>query len=236
VGLPQPYPSGNAVPNFVVTGFQQTGGNASRIGRDGTFQGLDNLTWSSSGHAGKFGGDFRYMTGFRNNVYAAQRLGVYAVNNSITSSLIGNPFAAFLLGIPDKTQLNTVVQPDSDGIAHSFSFYVQDDWKITPRLTMNYGLRWEYHPMFWDRFLNSTNFLLDHSSIVNGKRVNGAAVISNEKAFGFLNPDFATSIGTTPILTAKQAEIPESLRFSGKNDFAPRVGFAWRPTADGKTV
>jgi hypothetical protein len=235
-GLPQPYPSGNAVPNFMITGFQQTGGNASRIGRDGTFQILDNLTWSSSGHSVKFGGDFRYMTGFRNNVYAAQRLGVYTFNNSVTSSLIGNPFAAFLLGIPDKTQLNTVIQPDSDGVAHSFAFYVQDDWKVTPRLTMNYGLRWEYHPMFWDRLLNSTNFLLDHNTIVNGKRVNGAVVISNDKAFSILNPDFATSIGNTPILTAKQAGIPESLRYSEKTDFAPRVGFAWRPTADGKTV
>jgi len=234
-GLP-PYPSGNAVPNFIITGFQQTGGNSSRLGRDATFQILDNLTWSSSGHAVKFGGDFRYMTGFRNNVYAPQRLGVYTFNNSVTSSLIGNPYAAFLLGIPDKTQLNTVIQPDSDGIAHSFAFYVQDDWKITPRLTMNYGLRWEYHPMFWDRLLNSTNFLQDYSSIVNGKRVNGAVVIPNDQAFSILNPDFATSIGNTPILTAKQAGIPESLRYSEKNDFAPRVGFAWRPTADGKTV
>jgi len=235
-GLPQPYPSGNAVPNFSITGFQQTGGNASRIGRDGTFQVLDNLTWSSSGHSVKFGGDFRYMTGFRNNVYAAQRLGVYTFNNSVTSSLIGNPFAAFLLGIPDKTQLNTVIQPDSDGYARAYAFYAQDDWKVTPRLTLNYGLRWEYHPMFLDRLLNSTNFLLDYSSIVNGKRVNGAAVIMNEKAFSILNPDFAASIGSTPILTAKQAGIPESLRFSGKDDIAPRIGFAWRPFGDGKTV
>jgi hypothetical protein len=234
-GLP-PYPSGNAVPNFSIAGFQQTGGNSSRIGRDGTMQILDNLTWNTSGHAVKFGGDFRYMTGFRNNVYAPQRLGVYTFNNSVTSSLIGNPFASFLLGIPDKTQLNTVIQPDSDGVAHSFAFYVQDDWKVTPRLTMNYGLRWEYHPMFWDRLLNGTNFLLDYSSIANGQRVNGAAVISNDEAFKILNPDFATSIGNTPILTAKQAGIPASLRFSEKNDFAPRAGFAWRPTADGKTV
>src|SRR6185295_8857709 len=125
---------------------------------------------------------------------------------------------------------------DSDGYARAYAFYVQDDWKVTPRLTLNYGLRWEYHPMFLDRFLNSTNFLLDYSSIVNGKRVDGAVVIMNDKALSILNPDFAASIGNTPILTAKQAGIPESLRVSEKNDFAPRVGFAWRSTADGKTV
>jgi hypothetical protein len=234
--LPQPYPAGNAVPNFIITGFQQTGGNASRVGRDGTFQVLDNLTWTNSGHTVKFGGDYRYLTGFRDNVYAAQRLGVYTFNNSVTSSIIGNPFAAFLLGIPDKTQLNTVIQPDSDGYAHAYAFYVQDDWKVTPRLTLNYGLRCEYHPMFIDRLLNSTNFLPDYSSIVDGKRVNGAVVIPNQEAFSILNPDFAASIGPTPILTATQAGIPESLRFSEKDDFGPRFGFAWRPFADGKTV
>jgi len=234
-GLP-PYPSGNAVPNFIIAGFQQTGGNASRIGREGTMQILDNLTWNTTGHSVKIGGDFRYMTGFANNVYAAQRLGVYTFNNSVTSSLIGNAFASFLLGIPDKTQLNTVIQPDSDGVAHSLAFYAQDDWKVTPRLTLNYGLRWEYHPMFWDRLLNASNFLLDYNSIVNGQRVNGAVVIYNQEAFKLLNPDFAASLGDTPILTAKQAGIPESLRYAQKNDFAPRFGFAWRATGDGKTV
>jgi hypothetical protein len=235
-GFP-PFPTeGNAVPDFNITGFQRTGGNASRVTHEGTIQILDNMTWTLPGHALKFGGDFRYMNGFTNNVYAAQRLGVYTFNNSVTSSLIGNAFASFLLGIPDKTQLNTVLQPDSDGVAHSFAFYVQDDWKVTPRLTLNYGLRWEYHPMFWDNLLNGTNFDPDYVSVVNGQRVNGAVVISNQDAFKILNPDFKTSIGNTPVITAAQDGIPESLRFSEKTDFAPRVGFAWRATGDGKTV
>jgi hypothetical protein len=235
VGLP-PYPSGNAVPNFMITGFQQTGGNASRISRQNTFQILDNLTWNRNGHSVKFGGDYRFMNGLSTNVYAAQRLGVYTFNNAVTGSLIGNPYGAFLLGIPDKTQLNTVVQPDSDGYAKAYAFYVQDDWKVTPRLTLNYGLRWEYHPMFDDRLINGTNFLPDYSSIVNGARINGAVVISNQEAFSILNADFASAIAPTPILTAAQAGIPESLRFSQKTDFSPRFGFAWRASADGKTV
>jgi hypothetical protein len=235
-GLPQPYPDGNAVPNFSITGFQQTGGNSSRISRQNTFQVLDNLTWNKARHSVKFGGDYRYMRGLSTNVYAPFRLGAYTFNNAVTSSLIGNPFGAFLLGIPDKTQLDTVNQPDSHGYAKAYAFYAQDDWKVTPRLTLNFGLRWEYHPMFDDHLLNGSNFLLDYSSVVDGRRINGAVVISNQKAFGILNSDFAEAIAPTPILTAAQAGIPESLRFSQKTDFSPRFGFAWRPLADGKLV
>jgi len=234
-GLP-PLPTTPAVPNFIVTGFQQTGGSAARISRQNTTQVIDNLTWTKSGHSVKFGGDYRFMNGLSTGVYGAQRMGVYTFNNAVTNSLIGNPYAAFLLGIPDKTQLNTVVQPDSDGYAKSYAVYVQDDWKVTSRLTLNYGLRWEYHPMFDDRLVNGTNFLRDYSSIVNGVRINGATVISNDAALAILNPDYAASTAPVPILTAAQAGIPESLRFSQKTDFAPRVGIAWRPFADGKTV
>jgi hypothetical protein len=249
VGIPQPYPTGNAVPNFNIAGFQQTGGTASSIGKNNTTQVLDNVTWTKGQHTLKFGGDFRRMTGYYGNVFASTRLGQYiyngastnlGVNGSAASStnppFIGNPFAAFLLGVPDTTRLATVLEPDSSGYSNHYAFFVQDDLKVTSKLTLNVGLRWEYHPMFQDHFLNVTNFLPDYTSIVNSQVVNGAVIIPNQRAFSILNPDFARSVAPTPILTAAQAGIPESLRFSQKTDFAPRFGFAWRPFANGKTV
>jgi hypothetical protein len=233
-GLPKPYPSGNAVPNFQISGFQATGGTASTYSRQSTKQVLDNITWTRGKHQLKFGGDYRYMLGLATNVYANLRLGQYVFDNSVTRNIVGAPYAAFLLGIPDSTRLNTVVQPDSDGWAQSYAVYGQDDWKVTSRLTINYGLRWEYHPMFNDHLGNATNFLDDYTSIVNGKRVNGAIVVPNTASLKILNADFAAATAPTPILTAAQAGIPESLRYSGKKDFAPRVGFAWR--VGGKTV
>ena len=231
-----PYPRASVVPNFSITGFQATGGSASSFGRQGTVQFIDNLTWNGAGHALKIGGDFRYLTGYSSDVFASTQLGTYTFNNSITSPLVGNAFASFLLGIPDKTQLATVIQPDSDGVAKSYGFYVQDDWKLMAKLTLNYGLRYEYHPMFWDRLLNGTNLDPNYVSIVNGKRVNGAVILQNKDAYKILNPDFARSIGGIPIMTAAQDGLPDSMRFSQKTDFLPRFGFAYRPDGSGKTV
>jgi len=237
VNIPSPpAPNVNVVPNYNIAGFQTTANGNSSISRQGTVQLLDNLTWNAAGHSVKFGGDFRYLSGYASDVFASTRLGQYIFNNSITSPIVGNAFASFLLGIPDKTQLATVIQPNSDGVAKSYAFYFQDDWKLTPKLTLNYGLRWEYHPMFWDKLLNGTNFDPNYVSIVNGKRVNGAVLLQNQDAFKILNPDFARSIGNTPILTAAQDGVPSSLRFSQKTDFLPRVGFAYRPDGTGKTV
>ncbi len=75
----------------------------------------------------------------------------------------------------------------------------------------------------------------DYSSVVNGTTVRGAVAVPNQ-SLKIVNAAFAQSIAPTPVLTASQAGIPNSLRYSQKTDFAPRVGFAWRVTADGKTV
>jgi Carboxypeptidase regulatory-like domain/TonB dependent receptor len=244
VAIPPPYPNASTVPNFSIAGFQTSGGTNSSISRNDTFQLLDNLTWIKHSHTIKIGGDYRYMTGFYSNVFASDQLGVYKFSGAVTSSVqpgasnpyIGNPYAAFLLGVPDQTQLATVIQPNTEAYAYSLGFFTQDDWKITSRLTLNYGLRWEYHPMFQDHLNNVTNFDPDYLSVVNGQLIRGAVILPDQAAFNILNPGFAQSIAPMPILTAAQDGLPQGMRFSQKTDFAPRVGFAWRATADGKTV
>jgi hypothetical protein len=239
-------PPGNAVPDFEISGFQGTGGQGSSSTETAnrTIQVLDNVSWTKSNHTLKFGGDFRRMSGLFTNVYAGKRLGVYNFNGGVTgipagsgtNPYIGNVFASFLLGIPDSTFLSSVLQPNSEGYAQAYSVFAQDDWRVSQRLTINIGMRWEYRPMFQDHLLNSTQFLPNYTSIVNGVAVNGAAVIPNQKAFDILNPAFAASISPTPIITAAQAGIPQSLRFSVKTDFQPRIGAAWRPFGNNRTV
>jgi hypothetical protein len=243
VGLPQPYPSSGAVPWFNINGFQPTGGTSGSVSRAGTSQILDNLTWIKGSHTMKFGADYRYLTAHGQNVYDNYELGQYAFNGAVTSALqggsktpyIGNPYAAFLLGIPDKTYLDTNVQDKLDGYDPAYAFYGQDDWKVTPRLTINFGLRYELHPRFFDHDANISNFLPNYQSIINGQSVLGAVVIPNN-GMSILSPAFAQSITPTPILLASQAGLSNNLHITNKLDFAPRFGFAYRLTDDGKTV
>ena len=240
-GLPQPYPTSGAVPWFNISGFQATGGTSGSKSRAGTQQVLDNLTWIKGSHTLKFGADYRYLTAHGQNVYDNYELGQYLFSGAVTGTLgaknayIGNPFAAFLLGIPDKTYLDTNVQDKLDGYDPAYAFYGQDDWKVTPRLTINFGLRYELHPRFYDHDANISNFLPNYQSIINGQSVLGAVVIPNNGS-SILSPGFAQSIAPTPILLASQAGLSNNLHITNKLDFAPRFGFAYRLTKDGKTV
>ena len=236
-------PVGNAVPDIRISGYQGTGGTASNLGANRTIQLLDTLSWTKGSHTLKFGADYRYLTGLYTNVFASRRLGRYTFNGNVTAGYLNNgvqsafvPFDAFLQGVPDTSAIATVLEPDTHAYAAHYGFFVQDDWKVSPRLTLNLGLRYEYHPMFRDHLDNLTNFLPTYTSVVNGKTVPGAVIIPNQASFSILNAAFAQSILPTPILTAAQAGLPASLRNSAKTDFAPRFGFAFKPFSSGHTV
>jgi hypothetical protein len=233
-GIPDP-PPGSGSPSFSITGFQSGSFGASSISKGKNLQLIDNLTWVHDRHTLKFGGDYRHMTALFSNVFASSRSGTYSFNNSVTSSLIGNAYAAFLLGIPDSTGLATVKNPDTFSYGNSYAFYAQDDWKVTSRLTVNYGLRWEYHPSFNDHYTNLADFLPNYNATINGVAVHGGVVVP-DAGMKWINPDFVASIAPTPILSATQARLPQSMHYDSKRSFAPRIGFAWRLFGDDKTV
>jgi len=238
------------VPNFQITGFQATGGANPSVQRSNIFQILDNVTWTKGNHTFKFGGDFRRMTDHDDNVFGNQRSGQYVFNGATTNldvngnnpsisglpPAVGDPFTAFLLGYPDYTVLSQVNNPAMNGLGYSYAVFVQDDWKITPSLTLNFGLRYELHPPLKDTEYNTADFLPTWTGTVNGQTVNGAVVVPNAKGLSWTLPAFAESIAPTPILTAAQAGIPDKLRYTDKTDFGPRIGFAWRPFHNDKTV
>jgi hypothetical protein len=222
-GLRPDPPQVSSVPDIGITGFQGTGRSRAFTQLSKNIQALDNVIWSKGKHQLKFGMDIRWLR-LTDNVsfFSGDDLGEYRFNGTFS----GNPSADFLLGYPNTTRFANT-GPDIDGKTWHYGFYAQDDWKITPRLTLNMGVRWEYHPPFFDSTLQLANFDRDTPG--------GRVIVPNEKSVALTAPGFRASIGSTPIVTAAQAGLPESLRFSDKNDWAPRIGFAWRPFGN-KTV
>ncbi|HLG98934.1 MAG TPA: TonB-dependent receptor [Bryobacteraceae bacterium] len=206
---------------------------------EATYQFLDNLTWIKGKHTMKFGVDYRHMGVFFGDGFTSSMLGQYRFNGSRLKALLGSgsatPFASFLLGYPDRTAISSVTNPNTDSYSHAYAVFAQDDWKISKNLTLNFGLRWEYHPAFQDKQYNIANYDPSYVSTVNGQTVHGAVVIP-DKGVKNLNPDFVASIAPTPVLLASQLGVPQSLQFVDKTAFAPRIGFAWRAFGNDKTV
>jgi hypothetical protein len=245
IGVNNPDPVA-AVPNVLITGFLTTGGANPSKQRSKVIQILDNLTLTSGNHTMKFGLDFRRLTDHDDNVFGNQRSGQYnfdgssdvgsAIDSYTYSDASGNqqllsfPFAQFLLGYPDYTVLADVTNPDMDGLGYAYAGFAQDDWKVTSRLTLNFGFRYELHPPLKEIHYDTAAFDPNYSS----GGVHGAVVVPNAQALTYTDPLFAQSIAPTPILTAAQDGLPEKLRYTSYGDYGPRVGFAWRPFA--KTV
>ena len=139
-------------------------------------------------------------------------------------SYTGLAFADFLLGIPRQTA-KALNGPDFIPWRWSKFFFVQDEWRLSRKLTLSYGLRYELHPPFNDSTKQLANFDRDFPG--------GRVVVQDTN---LISPVFLKSIGSTPIVSYKEAGLPETLRFTDKNNFNPRFGFAYRPFENNKTV
>ncbi len=148
------FPDFNGASSATVGGLPQLG-NTSFNGRTLTKNqrptGIATLTWVKDNHTYKFGGELR-IDGFPN--YNEIRLnGTYAFSGNQTAlpynnsavfagNTIGLGYASFLLGLVNT---GTVSEPSNPRLGqHAVGFYAQDTWKVSRKLTLDYGLRWDY--------------------------------------------------------------------------------------------
>ncbi len=133
-------PRETGVPTITVNSFstlaEQDGGNGFDFNNLHQFN--DNITWSHGAHNSKFGFDFRWVALFR-GAANVPRGGL-----TFSGDLANNGFAAFLLGIPSNTTTPEGL-PRTQTRQKRFALYATDDWKATRKLTLNYGVRWEYN-------------------------------------------------------------------------------------------
>jgi len=199
------------------------------------YQWNDNLTWIHGRHTLKFGGDVR-----RIHAQSALSFGLNHGQFNFDGRFSRHDVADFLMGLPYQSRYADS-RINNDGKTAHYAVFAQDSFKVTSRLTLEYGLRWEYHPAYVDANGNITNF--DRSVPRTGRVI----IPSGARAREITYPGFLLSINAcpatdwngipcTPFLQANEVGWPDSLRFAIKKDFAPRFGFAWRPFNNTKTA
>lgn len=220
-GLHPDLPDRPGFPQVSITGFTTLSQAAFDNEFSGTGEFQEHMTYTQGAHTMKWGASVRLLRVTNiTNVSGAGMFGNFTFQNRFT----GHAYADFLLGVPTTTQ-RIVARRRAEGFTRNWNFFWQDDWKVSPRLTLNYGLRYEYHPPFRDRFGYISNF----------DPVTGRVVVPT-KGIDATEPVFRATIGSTPIVTAREAGLPESLRRKDLNNFAPRLGVAFRPFRDNRSV
>jgi len=136
----------------------------------------------------------------------------------------GDSFASFLLGAIDNGQISTTNFVSST--RQSYDFYAQDDWKVTPKLTINYGLRYELWSPIGEQFARQSNFDVNTLTLEIPKGPNqNAALPPNFNTPYTLNG--ITYPALFPNVKVCRGCVSQYLIPWDKHDFGPRLGFAY---------
>jgi len=209
------------LPNLSFTDFAGLQDTTPALTRNQTYAFSDNMIWNHGKHTWRWGGDFRRVQ--VNTETNSNPRGSFIFTGLNTSQLDGSgspqagtgyDFADFLLGLPQQTSEQFGQNNHFRG--NFWDLYAQDEWKMRGNLTLNLGVRYEYVSPLTE---------IDNR------------IVNLNLSPGVLNP--VLPLGPTPITLiqpggANSSGLPASLVRPDRNNFAPRIGFAWKPFS--KTV
>jgi hypothetical protein len=176
----------------------------------------DTLTWSRGAHAVRLGGEFR-RNEFDTNLPEEQATEFEKFEN----------FTMLLRGLAREADTQFGVT-DKRFRFNDFNVFLSDDWRVTPTLTVNAGVRYEFFG--WPLELDGRIGNVDFEAITNTENPSPAFIVPNNvKDTGYAAIDSA-------IATSEKAGNGHTLKGQDWDNVAPRVGFAWRPGMDGRWV
>ncbi|RPI24227.1 MAG: TonB-dependent receptor [Acidobacteria bacterium] len=212
-------PDAYGIPVISITGMQQLTQVEEAALAEQMHQLSDSMTWIRGDHTWKFGVDVRRE--HPNTILIPpQTYGAYTFNGFFTgggSASNGIAYADFLLGLHQQTS-KTFPAPADYRRQTGWGFFLNDDFKISPRLTLQLGLRYEYETPV--SHLRDTMYNFDPAS--------GQLILASQDALSQVSPLFNKSI---QIGVADGSQFPTGALYrADRNNLAPRVGFAFRPT------
>ncbi len=208
-----------------------TGSGNLPIDKQGrTIQADDNLSWVRGRHTIKTGFDFQQVTLFANVTLQARPNfafnGVYTQNPQSRTGT-GSALADFLLGYTSASQVSTT--SDSESRQHIYQGYVQDDWQVSSRLTVNLGLRYELPLPFYETSNNYADAILEpgpyYGQLLNAHNLAGTGYSNSFTQANYHN--FAPRVGYAFKLTNKTVIRSAFGVFYGRDENVP---VARRPT------
>jgi hypothetical protein len=205
------------LPGISFTSFGGLSDPTPRRELDQTYAISDTVSWNHGKHNVRFGGDYRrILQSFRSSrnaegsfIFTGFATSEYVPGSSQTAPDTGYDFADFLLGYPQQTSLQFGAT-SYNFRGNSFDVFVQDDWRVLPSLSINAGLRYEYIGPYTEAEDRIANLVVGEGYATAVPIVPSGAVVPP---------------GTpTPLFSSNP-----SLVDPDRNNFAPRVGIAWKP-------
>jgi hypothetical protein len=191
-------------PGITIAGYQSIGGgNSTRyIGNNWSFS--ETIIKTLSSHSVKFGGEWRDILNNRATTPAFANIGFgtgFTQATATADAASGDAFASYLLGYP-----NAVSSTWSPNLALEQKYYMaffQDDWRVTQKLTLNLGLRWDYETPITERY--------------------------NRMVIGF-DPRATSTLGSQTLTGGLLFAAPDNRLAYKKdlNNIQPRFGFAYK--------
>src|SRR5215471_15006741 len=217
------------VPNLAFTGGSTINGYGPYNDYNNNWTGFDNLNWIKGRHTFRFGFSTNRYNKTENNPGTPQ--GTFTFSNvgaPTGTSSFQQSFANFLLGnVTTFTQPSTDITPDVWSWQHEA--YAQDDFKVSPRLTLYMGVRWSFFGQPID-----SNGLMDNFDPALYSRA--AAPTVNPANGSYVTPITVTNPPTTGIIIGgKNSPFGDKISNDSYKAFAPRLGLAWDPFGSGKT-
>jgi Carboxypeptidase regulatory-like domain len=208
------------------------------------YQIRDDVSWTKGAHQFKFGGSWAIYKKVQD--LFGQTQGGFTFSGK-SNSYSGNSFSDFLLGVPVSYQ-ELAIQDHGYWNNVSWAAYVQDNWRVNRRLTLNLGLRWDGVPHTYEANNRMGNFypsLYDPAQAATFDKNNNICASASDPNCTAVSPGLGTS--PNPILAGVPLYL-NGIGIPGKNGvpkglvnnhwaaFGPRLGFAYDLTGSGKTV